>query len=225
MIRVTVTGSTNDDLRRLAQAGAEHGTAVLADAQTRGRGRLGRRWECPPGANVFLSVLLRTPLPPERAPLLTLAAAVATAEACGPAYRIKWPNDVLAPDGRKVAGILAEAEWQAGELAFVVLGVGVNVAAAPPLPTATCLAADGVPRDRDAVAIAVRDGILAQADRLARDPAAVLADWRARSATLGKQVRVGEVSGLAVDVDEAGALLVRDEIGLRRVLAGDVQTG
>lgn len=222
VVRVGVVGSTNDEARRLAADGAPHGTAVLADAQTAGRGRLGRRWEAPPGACVLMSVVVRTPLPPERVALLSLGAAVATARACGEAYRIKWPNDVLAPDGRKVAGILAEAEWDAGRLRFAVVGIGVNVRAAPDLPGAGYLEALGPPRDRDTLALAIRDGVLAEAERAGRDPDGLLAGWRAASHTLGRHVRVGVVEGTAIDVDAAGALVVRTQAGVERVLAGDV---
>jgi BirA family transcriptional regulator, biotin operon repressor / biotin---[acetyl-CoA-carboxylase] ligase len=221
--RVPVTTSTNDDLRALALAGAPHGTAVLADVQTGGRGRLGRRWDSPPGANVLLSVLVRLPIPPSRLALVTLGAAVATATACGPAYRIKWPNDVLAPDGRKVAGILAEAEWANGLPEFVIVGVGVNVGAAPPLPTATRLDDDGTVHDRDTVAADVLRGILVWAETLVDDVRPVVDAWRARSATLGARVRVNDVEGVALDIGDDGALVVRTDDGtVQRVLAGDV---
>lgn len=221
--RVAVTRSTNDDLRALALDGAPHGTAILADTQTGGRGRLGRRWDSPPGANVLLSVLVRQPIPPSRLALVTLGAAVATATTCGPAYRIKWPNDVLASDGRKVAGILAEAEWTNGVPSFVVVGIGVNVAVAPPLPTATCLDADGTVHDRDTVADGVIRGVLLWSESLVDDPRPVLDAWRARSATIGARVRVNDVEGVALDLGDDGGLLVRTDDGqVHRVLAGDV---
>lgn len=222
MIRVGETGSTNADLRRLADEGAPHGTALLADSQTAGRGRLGRVWEAPPGSAVLLSVLLRPSLPVARVPLVCLGAAVATAEACGSAFRIKWPNDVLAPDGRKVAGILAELELTGGRVDYVIVGIGVNVTAAPPLPTATALAEVVDPPDRVELAGRLIRGVLDLAELVGRDPSALLDRWRARSATLGRQVAVGEVRGLAEGIDADGALVVRTSDGLRRVLAGDV---
>ena len=113
------TTSTNDRARALAAAGAPHGTLVTAAAQTAGRGRQGRTWSAPPGRALLLSLVLRSP---DR--MLPLAAAVAVADAAGPDAAIKWPNDVLL-DGRKVAGILAEARPQDG---WAVLGIGLNVA-------------------------------------------------------------------------------------------------
>jgi BirA family biotin operon repressor/biotin-[acetyl-CoA-carboxylase] ligase len=218
------TTSTNDELRRLAQEGAPHGSVVVARHQTAGRGRLGRTWEVPPGSAALLSILIRRPLPANKVPLLCLGAAVATARAAGDAYRIKWPNDVLAPDGRKVAGILAEAEWGSGGLAWAILGVGVNVSAAPPLPTAACLEEIDGPRDVDPLIGAIARGTLAEADRVEREPASTLDAWRGRSATLGRRVRIGDVEGLAVDLDPDGALRVRADDGReQRVLTGDVE--
>jgi BirA family biotin operon repressor/biotin-[acetyl-CoA-carboxylase] ligase len=214
------TGSTNDDARAWAAAGAPHGSTVVAEAQTAGRGRLGRRWESPPAGNLYLSTVIRRDWPPARVPLLCLAAAVAVAEVAGEAYRIKWPNDVLAPDGRKVAGVLAEAEWEDRRLRFAVVGVGVNVRAAPALPTAQRLEADGVPRDPRVLARELVAALLVHADR---EPADLLLLWKERSATLGREVRVGEVTGLAVGLDADGALVVRTAGGDRRVLAGDVE--
>lgn len=220
---LATAGSTNDVLRDLARSGAPHGTAVATDHQTAGRGRQGRPWEMPVGAGLALSVLVRMPLAPTRVPLVGFAAAVAAVQACGASYALKWPNDVLAPDGRKVAGILAEAEWEATTLAFVVVGIGVNVNAAPDLPAATSLAAVGDPPPIRMLTDRITRDLLTWCDALAGDPAALLAAWRAR-ARLGVQVRVGEVEGIAEDVDEGGALLVRSPRGsVVRVLAGDVE--
>lgn len=222
LLRVASTGSTNADLRRMAEDGAPHGTALLADAQTAGRGRMGRSWEAPPGAAVLLSVLLRPALLPRHVPLLCLGAAVATAEAC-PVLRIKWPNDLLGPDGRKVAGILAEMELEHARVRYVVVGVGLNLTAAPALPGAAPLSDYVEPPDRLALAERLARGIIDVASELERGSDGVLARWRSLSATLGRAVEVGEVRGVAEDVDEDGALLVRTPHGRRRVLAGDVR--
>ncbi len=118
-LHLRATTSTNDRARELAGAGAPHGTLVTADEQSAGRGRQGRAWSAPAGDALLMSVVVREPLD-----LLPLAAAVAVAQVCGPAARIKWPNDVLIDD-RKVAGILAEGRPQEG---WAVVGIGVNVA-------------------------------------------------------------------------------------------------
>ena len=140
--------STNDRLKALARGGAPEWTAVLADAQTGGRGREGRTWASPPGG-LYLSVLLRPRI--AKVGLLPLAAGVAVAEAAaelGVATELKWPNDVLA-SGRKLAGILAEAASGPAGVEWVVLGLGVNVAleasSVPPeiAGAVTSLAAEG----------------------------------------------------------------------------------
>lgn len=224
LVHKPITGSTNADVGALGRDGAPHGTAVWADEQTDGRGRLGRTWESPPTGNVYLSVLLRPALPLERAPLLCLAAAVVAAEVAGPHYRIKWPNDVQAPDGRKVAGILAELEVERGALRYVVVGIGLNVNAAPDLPSATSLLdVDGVHRDREELVMALIRGLLTITSELERAPDAVLTRWRRASSTLGKHVRIGSVEGEAIDIDPTGALVVSTPHGVERVFAGDVE--
>ncbi|MFT4628252.1 MAG: BirA family biotin operon repressor/biotin-[acetyl-CoA-carboxylase] ligase [Myxococcota bacterium] len=220
---VDQTQSTNDDLAAAASAGAPHGTALVADRQLRGRGRLGRSWDTAEDG-LALSVLLRPTMPLARVPLLCLAAATVVARVAGDAYRIKWPNDVLAPDGRKVSGILAELEAPGGQVASVVVGIGLNLAGSPALSTATSLlAADGRRRDRWEVAARVVHGLLAACRQIEIDPAPVLDEWRAKAHTLGRAVQVGQVRGIAVDIDPDGALRVDTGNGHTRVLAGDVR--
>ncbi len=163
---VASTRSTNDDVLALARAGAAHGLVVIADEQTGGRGRLGRTWTSPPGQNLYLSALLRPELPPGGAPPITLAAAVAVAEALnesGVRASIKWPNDVLImvdSKEKKVAGILTESVTRGSRLEAVVLGIGVNLnwreLPAELVPIATSVAlATGEAVDRDAFAAAL----------------------------------------------------------------------
>jgi BirA family transcriptional regulator, biotin operon repressor / biotin---[acetyl-CoA-carboxylase] ligase len=141
-VDLPVCGSTSDEAAALARAGAAHGTVVTADRQESGRGRQGRAWHSPPGANLYLSIVLRPgalrpPLPPRSVPPITLAAGIAVCDAvraAGVAASLKWPNDVLI-GGRKVAGILTEMSSRgAGEAAVVdhvIVGIGVNLNLAP----------------------------------------------------------------------------------------------
>ena len=121
--------STNDEAAAWARQGAPEGAVVIADAQTRGRGRQGRSWHSPPGAALYFSTVLRPKLPLPKLPPLTLAVGVALAEtvtALGVPARLKWPNDVLV-EGKKLAGILTESATQGGRLEHVIVGIGVNL--------------------------------------------------------------------------------------------------
>ena len=123
--------STNTSVRDQARQGAAEGLVVVADHQTAGRGRLDRTWESPPGANLLASVLLRPQCEAADVHLCTEAVALAAADACrevaGVEPVLKWPNDLLV-GGRKLAGVLAEAEFSGGTLVAVIVGIGINVA-------------------------------------------------------------------------------------------------
>jgi BirA family biotin operon repressor/biotin-[acetyl-CoA-carboxylase] ligase len=232
-------GSTNDVALAAARRGEREGLAVVADLQTEGRGRRGRRWVSPPGVGLYLSVLLRPILPPRRAPLISLAAGVAVAEGivqvAGLSPRLKWPNDVQL-GGKKVAGILAELAADGDVVGHIVLGIGLNLnhqAADFPEEVrgeATSLFLEsGCVYDRGSVASAVLNAL----DRwyltfCGAEFPTILEAYRRRSATLGRPVEVlegdgGRWRGEAVDLDPEGALLVRDEKGkIHLVVAGDV---
>ena len=124
------TGSTNVEAKRLAEAGAPHGTLVVADMQTAGRGRRGRGWISPPSTNIYFTLVLKPAFAPDRASMLTLVAAHAITETfrdeLGLAAGIKWPNDVVI-DGRKTCGILTEMSLEQNDIQYVVIGVGINV--------------------------------------------------------------------------------------------------
>jgi BirA family biotin operon repressor/biotin-[acetyl-CoA-carboxylase] ligase len=194
-VRLDSVTSTQDAARDL-----EIGAVVVAEHQTAGRGRLDRRWEAPAGSALLASFVLATH------PLLSLAAGVAAARACGDDVRLKWPND-LSLRGRKVGGILVEV---LGPKA--VVGIGINLRWAPPGGAML-----GV--EREPLLQRLRQE-LAGWSQASRDD--VLGAWRDRSDTLGREVRVqlpGEVlEGLAEDVDADGALIVSG----RRIAAGDV---
>ena len=236
-------GSTQDIARdwALADPPAPEGAIVIAESQTAGRGRQGRRWVAPPGSALLVSAIYRPALAPEHMQRLTMAAGLALADVLSPllgdAFALKWPNDGLAR-GKKLCGILCEAIWLGERLAAVVVGIGLNVRAdftgTDLADTATSLETVlGRPVDR----VALLAALLPRLDHWvagAADPAIVTA-WRARLGTLGKRVTIytapgqfpsPSYSGVAEDVDEAGALLVRLESGeVRRVLAGDVGLG
>jgi BirA family biotin operon repressor/biotin-[acetyl-CoA-carboxylase] ligase len=231
-------GSTNDAAMAAGHVGEPEGLAILADRQESGRGRLGRTWVSVPGLGIYTSILLRPPVPPLQAPLLTLMAGLATVEAIEAvgqvAPALKWPNDVLC-GGRKVAGILTEMATMGQQIGHVVVGVGINVGhRAVDFPaemeaTATSIEmAAGRPVDRGEVAAALYNAM----DRwyavfCHNGTDTILRQARGRTATLGRPVTVladqQRWRGIALDLDTDGALLVRDETGVvRRVLAADV---
>jgi len=216
--------STQDELARLAAAGAPEGTVVTALHQTGGRGRRGRAWLDAPGDNLLFSILLRPALPAASTSALSLVAAVAVSEAvaaAGVAAGIRWPNDLLVGD-RKLCGILAEAAADgAGRVESVRLGIGLNVNQAEFPPPIRALATSlrlvtGRAQDRERLL----GEVLAALDRrygefLAVGFAPARAEWRQRSVTLGRWIRVGGLCDpvLVEDVDEVGALLARDGAG------------
>jgi BirA family biotin operon repressor/biotin-[acetyl-CoA-carboxylase] ligase len=210
-------GSTQDILRAWAEAGAPEGALVLAEVQERGRGRRGRPWESRPGESLTFSLLLRPALPLSALSLLPLLSGLALFEAVG-LGGLKWPNDLLAPDGRKLAGVLLEAKAEGEEVAYALLGVGVNVAWAP--EGAAPLQEFG-PYSRQEVLLAFLRRLEALLPLL-EDPEALLARYRQASYTLGRRVRVetpkGVVEGVAQEILPDGSLLV----GGVRVGAGEV---
>jgi BirA family transcriptional regulator, biotin operon repressor / biotin---[acetyl-CoA-carboxylase] ligase len=240
------TGSTNDDLRELAAAGAQEGTVVLASRQTSGRGRLGRSWSSPEGG-VYLSALLRPAVAPSEVAPLALVVALGVAvglERLGAQPRLKWPNDVLLGAG-KVAGILLEMAAEADRVERVVVGVGLNVHRPPAGATDVLLVApddgapglaaayisDSVPGVRLAeVAAAALDGIAEEYARwLAEGFSAMRAEYEARSALGDREVAVRDLSGgvraagVVRGVDAEGRLLVEGAGGdVTPVVAGEV---
>ena len=233
-----VVDSTNDEAAALATRGAPEGAVVIADAQLRGRGRMGRRWASPGGVGLYLSVILRPPIQPHEAPALTLLGGVAVADAIevatGVVAGIKWPNDLMLR-GRKVAGILGEMAAEASSLRHVILGIGINVNQDQTdfegelRQTATSLRIEvGGAVDRSGMARSLCESLDEWYDRFLTDGVSpIVESVRQRCLTLGRAVtaRSGdqEVSGLAVELNGAGALVIRDASGgLHRLFAGDV---
>ncbi len=230
--------STNRAAGDLARQGADEGALVVADAQTAGRGRMGRRWESPAGENLYFSVLLTPIVEPARVPQLALVAAVAVHEGlaeCCPELpaRIKWPNDILV-GGRKVAGILCEASLEADRVHRVILGVGINVnGTCVPRSlraTATTLRiAGGREVSRPALLGAVINHLeLRYADWLRDGSLSGLHDYFERHSALnGRPVEAenlsGVVRGTARGITPTGELVIETANGaLLHLLAGDV---
>ncbi len=211
---VDETGSTNADLLAAADGGAPNRTVLAARHQTAGRGRLDRRWDAPPGANLLVSLLFR-PVP-EHPHVLTQRVALAAVLACervsGVHPELKWPNDLLV-DGAKLAGVLAQARL--GADSAVVIGIGINCGWAPP---------EGARLGDGVRPLALLAELLRMYDEL---PVDITALYRERLATLGLRVRVelpeGAVVGTATDVEPDGRLVVTDEAGAtHRFAVGDV---
>jgi BirA family transcriptional regulator, biotin operon repressor / biotin---[acetyl-CoA-carboxylase] ligase len=200
-LHVRELGSTNDRARNLALAGAPHGTLVTTAHQTSGRGRQGRTWVAPPGRALLMSLVLRS-----FDPLLPLRAGLAVADLAGDRAQVKWPNDVLV-EGRKVAGVLAEARPQVG---WAVLGVGVNVALEPtdfPLELRDRAATLG--RRPDELNAALDELLGRLAVRLAEPAERTVDALRARDAVRDRVVRWEGGVGTGAGIDATGALRVR----------------
>ena len=231
--------STNREARDRAEKEAIEGTVVIADSQSRGKGRLGRSWESPSGANLYLSIILRPRISLPAAAQITLLAGIAAARALsgvsGLECRIKWPNDIFLR-GRKLAGILAEMEGKGAKVRFIILGIGVNVNwRREDFPvglreTATSLCAE---TGKEISRVAVAAGFLHEMEReyssFLREgfSARLREEWSRLSWVLGKRVTLslpeGTISGQALGLDPEGALLVLDGEGkTHRFIAGEV---
>src|SRR5271170_3073320 len=232
------TTSTNDVIEKLARDGVKEGVVVFAESQTKGRGRLGRKWISPERKGLWFSILLRPDLRPQETTQLTVASATALRRAIesetGLKPEIKWPNDILI-GGKKVAGILTELSAELDKVKHIILGIGVDVnvdaGELPPevgkIATSLKIEAGGL---ISRVELAVE--ILRELDRdyarmCAGNFSAIADEWEAGCATIGKNVTVQmgdrKISGCAESLDDDGALLVRTGHGrLERVIGGDV---
>jgi BirA family biotin operon repressor/biotin-[acetyl-CoA-carboxylase] ligase len=232
------TTSTNDVIEKLAHDGVKEGVVVFAEAQTRGRGRLGRKWISPARKGLWFSVLLRPNLRPQETTQLTVAAATALRRAIASQTdlkpEIKWPNDIQMR-GRKVAGILTELNAELDSVKYVILGIGVDVnLAASDFPnelrkTATSLRVEaGKMIPRAELATAILQELDADYTRVVCGKFAAVADeWESHCSTIGHDVaiRIGErqIRGRAEALDEDGALLLRTIHGhLERIIGGDL---
>jgi BirA family biotin operon repressor/biotin-[acetyl-CoA-carboxylase] ligase len=232
------TTSTNDVIEKLARDGVKEGVVVFAESQTRGRGRLGRKWVSPAGKGLWFSVLLRPDLRPQEATQLTVASATALRRAIesetGLKPEIKWPNDILIR-GKKVAGILTELSAELDKVRHVILGIGVDVnLSAGEFPSelrkqATSLKMElGKSVVRPELATAILHELDRDYARVCRGQFEVVADeWEKHCATIGVNVviQIGEreVCGWAESLGDDGALLLRTQHGhVERIIGGDV---
>jgi BirA family biotin operon repressor/biotin-[acetyl-CoA-carboxylase] ligase len=233
------TGSTNDDVEELALAGAPEGTCVVAEEQTHGRGRLDRSWVSPPGAGLWMSVLVRPKdQPVARWSLLSLAAGMAAVDALASATSVraelKWPNDIVVVatacggDGglRKLGGVLSHGL----DADAVVIGIGINVAMFShdlPSKKASSVLLEGGTVDRAQLLVDLLAALRLRVEQWRSEDPLLLADYRRVCATIGRLVEVdmpdgSKVSGLVSGVDDEGHLVVSDGEISTRVTAGDV---
>lgn len=228
--------STNLEAARLADS-LPHGTVIVADAQTAGRGRRGRNWVSRKGENLYFSLLLKPEFAPEQASMLTLVMALAVAQGMEQVYgctpQIKWPNDIVV-NGRKVCGILTEMQMAVGAIRYVIVGVGINVNQMSfeevGLDYASSLQKEtGLCKDRKEVL----ETVIERFEGLYREFCEsgslqyMKAAYEARLVNLGLEVRVldpkGEYTGTALGINDQGELLVRREDGCQEaVYAGEV---
>jgi BirA family biotin operon repressor/biotin-[acetyl-CoA-carboxylase] ligase len=233
--------STNKLAYQLALRGANEGEVVVAESQTRGKGRMGRIWESPPGFNIYLSLVLRPKIPPSKIPLISLMAAVACAEAIEEVTTlitvIKWPNDLLIK-GRKVGGILTEADMEMDVINFVIIGIGINVN----------MTGHSLPSSIENTAISLKMELGKEISRVTliqkllykmevwykmfeeNKEEKLRKRWEKLSQVKGRKVEVSfmgkVIRGEALGIDEDGALLVQGvNEGVKRIVAGDIRVG
>jgi BirA family transcriptional regulator, biotin operon repressor / biotin---[acetyl-CoA-carboxylase] ligase len=234
VVSLETVSSTMDEAFKLGMDGAPEGTIVCAEAQTKGRGRLGRGWVSPKGKGIYFSLILRPKFAPSQMAQLTLMTAVALSEAleksAGIKAQIKWPNDILC-GSKKLAGILTESRAEMDQVKFVVVGIGLNVNAESKhlVPEATSLKMEtGKHFNRVEVLqefLSSFEYWYAKLNRGRFDD--VLDEWKKRAATLKKRVRItdagGFIEGTAIDLDHDGGLLIRQDSGaIVKKMAGDV---
>jgi BirA family biotin operon repressor/biotin-[acetyl-CoA-carboxylase] ligase len=233
-----VIDSTNLYAAKVAHQGMPEGTVIIADCQTKGRGRLNRVWQSPPGRNLYTSIILRPPVEPSIAPQLTLLAGVAVADAlslyCDRQPTLKWPNDVQVR-GKKICGILTEMRTSGASVEYVVIGIGINLN----------MRRDEFHEDFRETSTSVREENGADISRVAfasdlygsverwygeyrRNGFEPIRDtWLTYAGIVGRQIRVNRPDviqkGTVLGIDEYGALLIHDdEKNVKRVLSGDI---
>jgi len=241
MVRRVIVSSTNELARELALEGAAHGTVVLADSQSHGKGRLGRQWHSPPGLNIYMSVILRPSqypvigTSPGLVPLLAgLSVLYALRECTGLVASLKWPNDIIAGD-RKLGGILLEARSRGGGMDHAILGMGINVNSnhgdfPPELKGAatSLLMETGRKQDTEGIIRTLSLRLSTELDSMhaANGPEEMIKAYKAACSTLGRKVKAltpeGETTGTAVDIDGLGRLVMEIEGEHRALSSADI---
>lgn len=234
-----VIDSTNSKAYQLALQGASEGEFVISESQESGKGRLGRKWFSPPYLNLYISIILRPNILPNKASMITLLSAVATAEAIknylNISPTIKWPNDILI-NGKKVAGVLNEINSEMDRIHFIILGIGVNIN----------IDKDTFPVDlrKSATSLRIETGKIISRKEftckllheieiwyetfLEKGGQPIIESWKKWANIKGKNVKVSSfneiIYGKAIDIDSEGALFIESENGeLKRIVAGDVE--
>jgi len=223
------TGSTNDDAKAWASAGAPHGAVVIANAQERGRGRHGRTWSTPPGETLALSVVLRPRVEPAALPPIALVAGLAAREAIAlrvPGAMVKWPNDVWIGE-RKIAGVLVEGALSGARVEHVVVGIGINVSRTefPPGLSATSLALESSPDlDRGALALDLLDALDRELAAWLAAPTSIAERLSPHDLLAGREVVLEDgTRGVASGIEPDGRLRVRSGELVRLAHAGEVR--
>lgn len=227
-------GSTNDRARVLLEATGEDGRVVVSEEQTEGRGRRGRTWLSPPGRNLMLSVAVRPNIPAANAWQLGMSAALAARAACATIAPVglKWPNDVVAPDGAKLGGLLIETAIDGDRISSAVIGLGINVnwpRAEMPAEIASGASSlgdlAGTEIDRVALLGAVLDALDVELVAL-EGGASPLHRYRDACVTLGTDVGIdtaeGRIEGRAIEIDAGGALVVETATGPVTLTSGEI---
>lgn len=226
--------STNEEIKRRARTSSGQGLVAVADRQTLGKGRLGRRWESPKGMSIYLSVLLRPELAPSQVQCLTLASGLAvcnTINALGFSSKIKWPNDVIIGN-KKLCGILTEMSVEDNAVSFAVVGIGINVnnSAFPQeiesKATSLYIESGEVCERSDIIAALLKQLELVYDEFIMGGFQAIREEYASLCATIGREIKAElrgrTIIGQAVDIAEDGSLIIKTDSGLEHISTGEV---
>ncbi len=227
--------STMDMANQLALKGLPEGTVVLAETQTKGRGRLGRFWHSPKYKGLYFSLILKPRISVDKAALITLLAGVSISEAvresCAIEAQIKWPNDIMIAN-KKAGGILTEIKAEVDEVGFMVIGVGLNINNDRKSLVEGAISLKEATGAQEISRAMILQSILKEFETnysflQQKGPKAMLDKWRRLSVTLGRRVRISShddfIEGEAFDIDTDGGLLIRNDSGVtQKVMAGDI---